>query len=398
VTTLELSNTWTIFAALATIELGKRINRAVPWIQRGNIPPAVTAGLLLSLLFAGLRAGGWLDLKFATAPRDVLLLVFFASLGFGAHLGRLASSGKGALVICLAITVAVLAQNFVGIAVAKAFGAAPAAGLFMGSIAFLGGHGTATAWANTRDAQAIEGAFELGIGSATLGLVLGGLVAGPVSVWLATRNAAQARHATVFEAEAPALAKREPAFSSDRWMPCLLWILACLALGPFVRDWAAELGFKSPTFLAVLLIGVLVTNVADAAQRPLDTEVTDLVGTIALRIFLAIAMLTLDWAELAEKLPMLLAGAVAQVVTTVLIAVLVVYTLFGRDREAAAASGGFIGFSLGAMPVGLAVMRQLNATVGETPRALLAITLAASLYTDTANAVILALFFRWLGG
>lgn len=77
---------------------------------------------------------------------------------------------------------------------------------------------------------------------------------------------------------------------------------------------------------------------------------------------------------------------------------LVVYTLFGRDRDAAAASGGFIGFSLSAMPVGLAVMRRLNATLGETSRALLAITLAASLYTDTANALIIAALFRWLGG
>ena len=42
-------------------------------------------------------------------------------------------------------------------------------------------------------------------------------------------------------------------------------------------------------------------------------------------------------------------------------------------------------------------MRRLNATFGETPRALLAITLAASLYTDTANALILAALFRWLG-
>ncbi len=395
---VELSGVWTLFAALVTIELGRRMNRALPWVERGNIPPAVTAGLLISLVLAGLRAGGWLDVKFATAPRDALLLVFFASLGFGAHLGRLASAGKGALVICLAITLAVLAQNLAGIAVASLFGAAPATGLFMGSIAYLGGHGTATAWANAPEGQAITGAFEIGIGSATLGLVLGGLVAGPVSVWLATRNAAAARHATVFEKSEPAAAAREPAFSSDRWLPCLLWILACLAIGPVLRDWAAGLGFKAPTFLAVLLTGVLITNVADAARRPLDTEVTDLVGTIALRIFLAIAMLTLDWAELAAKLPMLLTGAAVQATVTVLIAVLVVYTLFGRDRDAAAASGGFIGFSLGAMPVGLAVMRRLNATFGETPRALLAITLAASLYTDTANALILAAFFRWFGG
>jgi ESS family glutamate:Na+ symporter len=396
---LELSGVWTLVAALATIAVGQRINRAVPWIERGNIPPAVTAGLLLSLVLAGLRAGGWLDVRFATAPRDVLLLVFFASLGFGAHLGQLASAGKGALVICVAITLAVLAQNAAGIVLAEAFGEPRALGLFLGSIAFLGGHGTATAWANSPEAAALPGAFEVGIGAATLGLVLGGLVAGPVAVWLATRSVGEARHATVFGTAASAPGpEREAPFSSDRWLLPLLWLLLCVAAGPWLREWAAARGMQAPTFLAVLLVGVLVTNLADAARRPLDTEVTDLVGTVALRIFLAIAMMSLDWIQLVEKLPLLLAGAALQALITVAIAVLVVYVLFGRDREAAAASGGFIGFSLGAMPVGLAVMRRLNTTFGETPRALLAITLAASLYTDTVNALIIAALFRWLGG
>jgi ESS family glutamate:Na+ symporter len=284
------------------------------------------------------------------------------------------------------------------VAVAKAFGAAPLAGLFMGSIAYLGGHGTATAWAGSEEGRLVEGAFEIGIASATLGLVLGGLVAGPVSVWLATRNAGRARQATVFSAGYAPPAEKEPPFASDRWIAPLLWILACLALGPVARDWAAARGLQAPAFLAVMLVGVAITNLADATHRPLDTEVSDLVGTIALRLFLAIAMLSLDWAALARKLPMLLAGAAVQATVTVVIGISVVYLLFGRDREAAAATGGFIGFSLGAMPVGLAVMRQLNATVGDTPRAILAITLAASLFTDTANAVILAAMFRWLGG
>jgi ESS family glutamate:Na+ symporter len=144
----------------------------------------------------------------------------------------------------------------------------------------------------------------------------------------------------------------------------------------YYGDWAAAHGFKTPAFLAVLVVCVVLTNIADSFRRPLDTDVTDLIGTVALRIFLAIAMLSLDWVSLFEHIPMLLTAAAVQVVTTVIIAVLLVYTLFGRGREGAAATGGFIGFSLGAMPVGLAVMRRLNARFGDTPRALLAITLA----------------------
>jgi ESS family glutamate:Na+ symporter len=42
-------------------------------------------------------------------------------------------------------------------------------------------------------------------------------------------------------------------------------------------------------------------------------------------------------------------------------------------------------------------MRRLNVRFGDTPRALLAVTLAASLFTDTANALAVNAFFGWLG-
>jgi ESS family glutamate:Na+ symporter len=397
--TLELSPAWTLIAALLTIELGKRLNRWLPWLERGNIPPAVSAGLLLSMLLAVARSAGWLQLSLAGDARNVLLLLFFASLGFAAHLGRLAVAGVSALVVCLAVVAAIAMQNAIGVLVAKAFGQPAALGLFMGSMAYLGGHGTATAWAGTVPEGAVSGAFEVGIGSATLGLVLGGLVAGPVAVMLLGRGKSRAAAGpeTAPTATAEAIA-REPVFSSDRWLPCLLWLLLCLALSPLLGDLAKQhTGTSLPGFLTALLTGVVLTNLADALKRPLDTEITDLIGTIALRLFLAIALLGLDWIALLDHLPMLITAAALQVIGVVLVAVTVIYLLMGRDRDAATAAGGFIGFGLGAMPVGLAVMRRLNDRYGDTPRAMLAITLAASLFPDTANALALAALFARLG-
>ena len=103
---IELNIVWTLALALATIEAGKRLNRWVGWLDRSNIPPAVSAGLLGSLLLALLRERGIVDVTLSTAPRDALLLLFFASLGLAAHLGRLATAGRTALVICVAIAAA----------------------------------------------------------------------------------------------------------------------------------------------------------------------------------------------------------------------------------------------------------------------------------------------------
>ena len=395
--TLHLNTVWTLVAALVAIEIGRRINNALVWLERCSIPPSVTAGLLISLMLAGLRGGGWLDVRFDLAPRDALLLVFFASLGFDAHLSRLVSAGRSALVLCAGIALTIIGQNCAGIAVAKLYGDPPLLGLFLGSIAYAGGHGTVVAWASTPLGVQTDGAFEIGIGSATIGLVLGGLVAGPVSVWLATRDRSAARHSTVFSDDDFVVSERESAFATDRWLPCLLWLALSLAIAQQLLLVTAPLDLKAPAFLAVLLVSVVITNIADLVKRPIDTEVTDLVGTLALRIFLAIAMLSLNWVELTEHLPMLFTAGLVQVVLTIAIGVIVIYNLFGRGTEGAAATGGFIGMSLGAMPVGLAVMRRMNTRFGETPRALLAMTLAASLFTDTANALGITAFIGWFG-
>jgi ESS family glutamate:Na+ symporter len=401
--TIELSGIWTLALALLTIEIGKWFNRRLPWLEASNIPPAVSAGLVISLLLALLRETAVLDVKLTTAPRDVLLLVFFATLGMAAHLGRLLTAGRTALLICVAIVAAITLQNGTGVVVARAFGQPEALGLFMGSIAFIGGHGTATAWAAAPQGATLPGAFEVGIGSATLGLIVGGLVAGPVAGWLmkgARTSRADAHIAQSPEAalSGPVAPRREQPFSSDRWLPCLLWILVCLGAGALLKQAVASAtGMDLPGFLTAMLVGVALTNIADLLRKPLDTEVTDLIGTVALRIFLAIALLSLDWSSLVAHLPMILSATVVQIAAVALIAFAVVYLLDGRDRDAAAASGGFVGFALGAMPVGLAVMRRLNARYGETPRALLGISIAASLFQDTANALLLTLAFRWLG-
>jgi len=392
--TLQLNGVWTLLSALITIEFGRKLNRWLPFVERASIPAAVSGGLLLSIALTGLRTMRPLDLRFATAPGDTLLLIFFATLGFGAHLGRLASAGKAALIICAAITLAILAQNVVGITIARLVGAPPAAGLFVGSMAFMGGHGTVTAWAKMPEAENIRGAFECGIGSATLGLVLGSIVAGPVAGWIARRSGVVSGDVGLAHVDQDASgAVYENLFSSHRWLRCLLWIMGCLAIGPWIRDVAGEHGLKMPTFLGVLLAGVVVTNVADLLRRPLDTDASELVGSLALHIFLATAMLTLDWSALGGVLAILLTGAIAQVAVTVLIGVLVVYTLFGRDREAIVACGGFVAFSLAAMPVSIAVMRRLNVKLGETPRALLAVMLGGALYSHTANALVIAALF-----
>ena len=109
-TPLQLDTAWTLVAALATIIAGRQLHRLLPFLQRASIPPAVSAGLLISLLLALLQAGGWLQLQLSNVPRDALLLGFWATVGFGARFSKLRAAGRGALVVVLAISVLIVAR------------------------------------------------------------------------------------------------------------------------------------------------------------------------------------------------------------------------------------------------------------------------------------------------
>ena len=393
--TIALNELWTGIAALATILLGVRINRRVPVLAEYSIPPAVTGGLLIAILLAVI--GGVIGFKvtFGDTLRNALLLIFFASLGLTAKFRRLSRGGGAVAVLCVLIAVLALAQSAIGVAIASAFGRPAALGVFLGSVPFLGGHGTTVAWAETEQAANLPHALEIGMVCATLGLVFGAIVSGIVGTRLAehaARSPDQSVAPVASEPEWP-----QGPFDSDRWITVLLWLALSIGLGLAARPIVGEvLGVTIPSFLAVLLSAVIVTNVADLARIRLDLVGADLIGTLALRVFLAIAMLGLQLAAVGDSVGLVAVAVLTQIVLTTLIAATLVYPLL-KGRDGAIGAAGFIGFGLGAMPVGLAAMKRLALRYGDAPRAFLVITLAASLFTDTANALIVQGFLTWFG-
>ena len=393
--TIALNELWTGVAALATILLGVRINRWVPALTQYSIPPAVSGGLSIAVLLALLGAAFDFALTFGETLRNALLLIFFAALGLTAKFRRLTSGGAAVAGLCALIALLAVAQSAAGVAIATAFGKPAALGVFLGSVAFLGGHGTTVAWAESEQALNLPYALEIGMVCATLGLVAGAIVSGIVGTKL-VQHAERAPSAAAV-AETPEPEWPQAALDSDRWITVLLWLAVSIGLGLAARPAVnAALGATVPTFLAVLLAAVLVTNVADLARRRIDLAGVDLVGTLALRVFLAIAMLGLQLAAVGDSVGMIVAAAVVQVVIVTLLAVLLLYPGM-KGRDGAIGAAGFIGFGLGAMPVGLSAMKRLALKYGEAPRAFLVITLAASLFTDTANALVVQSFLTWFG-
>jgi len=393
--TIPLSDLETFAVGLFALVVATAIARCVPLFARLNVPIAVIGGVLVAVVAALLHQYGDTSIQFASRLTNFFLLVFFTTLGLSAKFSSLKAGGRPLVILCLATLILLVVQNVVGILVASVAGAHPFYGLLIGSVSFVGGPGTAAAWAKEAQAAGLMHAPEVAVGAATLAVVVGAIVSGPITVWLIKRRNLQGpaggspaswvapETATPVPAPAPPIATI---------MQVLLLIVAAVLAGDAANAWAREAGFVMPGFLTAMLAGVAITNLADAVGARFDFAPIERGGEIALQAFLVMYLMSLKLWTLGAAIGALMANVVIQVVITALIGILLLFRWLGRDYDAAVTVGGFLGFGLSSMPVAMATMDSVAARHGPSPKAFLLIALAGSFFVDLANAVIVKAF------
>ncbi|WP_051212279.1 sodium/glutamate symporter [Rubritepida flocculans] len=371
--------------AAGVLLLGRLLHARLPALAGWNIPEAVTGGLLLALAaWAAQALLGWSPPGNA-ALREPMLLAFFAAIGLSADLGSLRAGGPALARLGVLVALFILAQNLLGIGLALLLGLDPLIGLLAGSITLVGGHGTGAAFAALFESRhGLEGAREVALAAATLGIVLGGLLAGPSVRGLLPAGAARRGPASP-PAPAP------PAASAEAVTGALALVLLTVVGGAWIAARAAALPATLPDFLWPLFLGVLLRNLVlgPLGVAP-EAAAMDLVQALALAFFLALAMAALRLGEVAAlALPLLLIIA-AQAALTIAFTRWLCFRALGGDAEAAVTSAGFCGFALGSTATALATMREMERAHGPMPQAILVVSLTAGLVTTLANAVILS--------
>jgi ESS family glutamate:Na+ symporter len=132
ITAISLSEVNTLIVALVALQIGIFILKHVGVLRRLDIPAPVIGAVVVSLLVYGLREQEGIEVQFATRLRDLLLLVFFATIGLSAKLSALKAGGRPLLILCGVTLVLLLLQNVGGILVAWAHGAQPFYGILVG--------------------------------------------------------------------------------------------------------------------------------------------------------------------------------------------------------------------------------------------------------------------------
>ena len=110
------------------------------------IPEPVPGGFVAALAIWALYEVFGLEIGFDMSTRERLPVIFFATVGVNTRLADLTAGGRVLAMLCL---ITVFLQEDVGMIGAVAFGLPPSAGVVIGSVALVGGHGIAIAWGPT---------------------------------------------------------------------------------------------------------------------------------------------------------------------------------------------------------------------------------------------------------
>ncbi|MFM7677120.1 MAG: sodium/glutamate symporter [Synechococcus sp.] len=392
--------------AIMVLAAGKLLHRRFRPLRTFNIPEPVASGLLVSLAVGLLHAVSGLELSFNLAARDFLLLYFFAGIGLNADVRTLRSGGWPLLFLLAATLVYFVLQNLTGVAMASLLGLDPLVGLLTGSVSLVGGHGTAIAWGpRFAELHGVASAVEIGTASATFGLILSALMGGPIAKILLRRLPAGEAAAEAADPGTPPrdpmaeTAQPGPPITSFQLLATLFWLNVCLGLGELIHDGLESLGRSLPLFVCALFAGILLTNTLPRLVRlpwPAHTSSLAVVSDVALGVFLAMSLMSLQlWTLQGLGVALLLILAV-QFLVAFAYALLVVFKVMGGNYQAAVLCAGFGGFSLGATPTAMANMAAVTQTYGPAPKAFLILPLVSGFFVDISNSLIIQRFLQWL--
>lgn len=407
---IALNGYYTLILATLVLLLGKFLVKKIKFLEDFSIPEPVAGGLVAAAVIYALNAFFGYSFVFFKELQTACMLMFYASIGLSADFSRLKAGGLTLVIFTIIVSLFIVLQNGVGVALASAFGLEPLMGLVLGSIPLTGGHGTAGAWGATLENDfGLVGATTLGIAAATYGLVAGGLIGGPVAKRIITKklNMQPSVHQVTDSSTLKETgdAGEEVFESSDKVrlitatsaIETLALFAACLVFADVMTGVAKGTAFELPTFVWALAGGAILRNALTLIFKfDMFDRSIDVFGNASLSLFLAIALLNLKLWELTSLAVPVLVILLVQTLVMILFAYFVTYYVMGRDYDAAVLSAGHCGFGLGATPTAIANMQAITDRYLPSHKAFLVVPMVGAFFVDIINTAILQIFTKML--
>ncbi len=403
---MEIGPYGTLAAASITLLAGKRIVGSFRILQNLSIPEPVAGGVLIALVVWAIHSATGVQFTFASGLQAPFMLGFFASLGLGADIRSLIRGGRSVALFLVLVVGILLLQNIIGVGMVTAFGMPPAAGVLVGSVTLIGGHGTSVAWSPVLANEfGIRNAQEIALACATFGLVLGALIGGPIANMLLKhqrkrQSAAVNPQAAPASATAPVPAESTPLESEDASsiIYAVAQISVCVVLGLSIGAFFSSFRLTLPDFVWVMMTGVVLGWVLRTVTKRAPDPALSKCGDFCLGLFLSMALMSLRLWELQALAMPILAALAVQTVVAGLYAALVCYPVLGKTYDAVVLSSGFCGVALGATPTAIANMEAVTSRHGPSPLAFMVVPIVGAFFIDLVNALVIRMTLLLVGG
>lgn len=379
--------------AIGCYALGLWLNARCRLLRDFFIPEAVVGGLMFALLKLVLHALGIMDIVFDNVLEQFFMTLFFTSIGFAAKLSFVRSGGNKLLLLAGLLAVLIICQDTLGVTIARLLEEHPLLGVAAGSIPLVGGYGSAGVFGPLIQELGVSGAMASSMAMATFGLIMGGLLGGPIAGVLIRQHklcgTGQERTEETCE---------EKSFTTTPrlFMRAMALMLIAMGVGSIVSDIGKQMGYILPAYLGSIMVAAVLRNLGEdepESRRYIPMKEITVLADIGLNIFLSMALMALNMWELAGLFGPLAALALGQMLLMSIYTYFVVFRALGKDYEAAVIVAAICGFGLGAVPTAMANMEAITNRHGHAPMAFLLVPLIGSL-ADGINAAVVITFIN----
>ena len=401
---LDLNIVSTLILAIVLCLFGNFIKNKFSIFNKVCIPTPVIGGLFFSLLIFILRKFGILEITMDTSLMPYFLSIFFISVGFCINIFSAKGGGKLLFLYWLLCAILGLCQNLIAVFSSKLLHIKPLLGFMCGSVSMEGGHGYSLAFGKTIESLGIENACAIGIAAATLGLITGGLLGGPVGRFLiykydlkplkgGSRLFKSNKNQNTIKTNKPKFQ-----FTPIVFLENILILLLIMNISFFVSNIIyIKTNILIPNIVIGMLLSVIINNFNIKKQVfDFSWDLFDFIQNISLDIFLTMALMSIDLYALSSLLGPILIIVFFQVLFVLIYGVFICFRVLGKDYDAAIMISGLIGHTLGATPNALANMSTLTSKYGKSETAFLIVPMVGAFLLDAFSMPCILFFINFL--
>lgn len=400
---ISLTSSYTLILAIVLFLIGSIIKNKIKIFNNFCIPSPVIGGLLFSILYLILNSLSLIKISMNTSLMPSFMSFFFTAIGLGVSFSLIKKGGTLLIKYWILCGILAYCQNILTVILSKLCNIHPLLGLMCGTISMEGGHGYAAAFGATIEKLGINNASSVGIACATLGLILGGILGGPVAKYLIVKYKLKPsynnKQKSLIKSTPLGISKSYYGLTPYLFFEQFLIVLLCMTIGDFLTNLIYNItDITLPNVVCSMFIAVVIRNLNDKFNIiKIDLQLLDFLSELSLGMFLTMALMSIDLLKLSNLFGPILFIIFCQVIFIVWFSIFICFKVLGKNFDAAIIISGLIGHGLGATPNALANMTSISQKYGYSEKAFLVVPLVGAFLLDVFTMPCIILFINILG-